>query len=167
MIRFVIPILPYAVNYFLPLVLTFVIIGLFYTSFSTTRQLDLKKIIAYSSVGHMGFVILGLFTTYVEGLVGSIFLMLGHGIVSSALFLSIGILYDRYHTRNLTDLKSLVIFMPLFGICFLIFTLANISFPGTFNFIAEMSILIALAQINLLAAICSIFSILFILIYAF
>lgn len=161
------PVLPEAVNYYTPVVLTLVIIGIFYTSFSTTRQLDLKKIIAYSSVGHMGFVILGLFTSTTEGIIGSLYLMLGHGVVSSALFMSVGILYDRYHTRNLTDLRGLAQYMPLFAIFFLIFTLANVSFPGTFNFVAEMSIILALVQVNPLAAAVSVFSIIFIMIYAF
>lgn len=167
LLRFVLPVLPEAVNYYTPVVLTLVIIGIFYTSFSTTRQLDLKKIIAYSSVGHMGFVILGLFTSTSEGIIGSLYLMLGHGIVSSALFMSVGILYDRYHTRNLTDLRGLAQYMPLFAIFFLIFTLANVSFPGTFNFVAEMSIILALVQVNPLAAAVSVFSIIFIMIYAF
>lgn len=167
LLRFVLPVLPEAVNYYTPVVLTLVIIGIFYTSFSTTRQLDLKKIIAYSSVGHMGFVILGLFTSTTEGIIGSLYLMLGHGVVSSALFMSVGILYDRYHTRNLTDLRGLAQYMPLFAIFFLIFTLANVSFPGTFNFVAEMSIILALVQVNPLAAAVSVFSIIFIMIYAF
>lgn len=165
--RFVIPLFPEAVSYFAPLVLVIVIIGIFYTSFSTTRQLDLKKIIAYSSIGHMGFVILGLFTTYVDGLSGSLYLMIGHGFISSALFMSIGFLYERYHTRNITDLRGLIRFMPLFGIFFLIYTLANVSFPGTFNFIAEVGVLLALAKSNLFLAVCTVFSIIFIMIYSF
>jgi len=165
--RFVIPLFPEAVNYFAPLILVLVIVGIFYTSFSTTRQLDLKKIIAYSSIGHMGFVILGLFTTYLDGLSGSLYLMIGHGFISSALFMSIGFLYERYHTRNITDLRGLVRFMPLFSIFFLIYTLANVSFPGTFNFIAEVGVLLALAKSNLFLAICSVFSIIFIMVYAF
>lgn len=167
MMRFLIPLFPEAVVYYMPLVFTLVIIGIFYTSFSTIRQLDLKKIIAYSSVGHMGFVILGLFTTYVEGFSGSLFLMIGHGVVSSALFICVGLLYDRYHTRNVTDLRCLVRFMPVFGVFFLFFTLANVSFPGTFNFVAEVNVLVALGQVNLLAAIISVFSIVFIMVYAF
>lgn len=165
--RFVIPLFPDAVSYFAPLVLVLVVIGIFYTSFSTTRQLDLKKIIAYSSIGHMGFVILGLFTTYIDGLSGSLYLMIGHGFISSALFMSIGFLYERYHTRNITDLRGLIRFMPLFGVFFLIYTLANVSFPGTFNFIAEVGVLLALAKSNLFLAICSVFSIIFIMVYAF
>lgn len=165
--RFVISLFPDAVSYFAPLVLVLVIIGIFYTSFSTTRQLDLKKIIAYSSIGHMGFVILGLFTTYIDGLSGSLYLMIGHGFISSALFMSIGFLYERYHTRNITDLRGLVRFMPLFGIFFLIYTLANVSFPGTFNFIAEIGVLLALVKSNLILAVCSVFSIIFIMVYSF
>lgn len=167
MMRFLIPLTPDAVLYYSPVVLVIVTIGIFYTSFSTTRQLDLKKIIAYSSIGHMGFVILGLFTTLADGFASALHLMIGHGIVSSALFMSVGFLYDRYHTRNIPDLRGLARFMPIFAIFFIIFTLANVSFPGTFNFVAEVGILIALARMNLFITIIVVFSIIFIMVYAF
>ena len=165
--RFLLPIAPAAVVYYTPVILAVVTIGIFYTSFSTTRQLDLKKIIAYSSIGHMGFVILGLFTTFADGIAGSLHLMLGHGIVSSALFLSVGCIYDRYHTRNIPDLRGLARFMPFFAIFFLIFTLANVSFPGTVNFVSEVSILLALARLNLFITILVILSVIFIMVYSF
>ena len=167
MMRFLIPIVPDAVQYFSPIVLVIVTIGIFYTSFSTTRQLDLKKIIAYSSIGHMGFVILGLFTTLADGFAGSLHMMIGHGVVSSALFMSVGFIYDRYHTRNIPDLRGLARFMPFFAIFFLIFTLANVSFPGTFNFVAEVGVLLALMRINIFMTVVVVFSIIFIMVYAF
>lgn len=114
----------------------------------------------------MGFVILGLFCLNVEGISGSLYLMLGHGLVSSALFICIGELYDRYHTRSITDLYDIARFMPIFSVFFFIITLANISFPGTVNFVAEISILMALAEINIYAVIIALFSIVFILIYS-
>lgn len=167
MFRFMLPLTLDALYFFTPIVLSLTIIGIFYTSFSTTRQTDLKKIIAYSSVGHMGFVVLGLFSPFTESLAGSVYLMLGHGLISSGLFILVGMMYDRYHTRNISDLRGLVRFMPLYAIAFLILTLSNISFPGTFNFIAEFCILLGLGQINFLAFVIVCFSILFILIYSF
>ncbi len=147
-IRFMIPLFPYAMNYFTPLVFSMCIIGIIYSSATTIRQIDLKKIIAYSSVAHMNFALLGLFANNIQGLEGSLFFMLGHGIVSSGLFLCIGILYDRYHTRNILYYGGLVQVMPLFSIFFLIFTLANIGLPGTVNFIGEFLVLIGTWRTN-------------------
>ena len=150
-LRFMIPMLPYGTLYFTPLVLVMCIIAIIYSSLTTIRQIDLKKIIAYSSVAHMNFALLGLFCNNSPGLDGSIYLMLGHGIVSSGLFLCIGILYDRYHTRNLLYYGGLVNTMPLFSIIFLIFTLANISLPSTVNFIGEFLVLAGLINFNTIA----------------
>ncbi len=147
-IRFMIPLFPYAMKYFTPMVFTLCIIAIIYSSATTIRQIDLKKIIAYSSVGHMNFALLGLFTNNIQGLEGSLFFMLGHGVVSSALFLCIGMLYDRYHTRNILYYGGLVQVMPIFSIFFLIFTMANIGFPGTVNFIGEFLVLIGTWKIN-------------------
>ena len=147
-IRFMMPLFPYAMTYFTPLVFTMCIIAVIYSSATTIRQIDLKKIIAYSSVAHMNFALLGLFANNTEGIEGSLFFMLGHGVVSSALFLSIGMLYDRYHTRNILYYGGLVQVMPIFSIFFLIFTLANIGLPGTVNFIGEFLVLIGTWKVN-------------------
>ena len=148
LLRFLIPVFPLATIYFLPLVYMLCIIGIIYGSFTTLRQIDLKKIIAYSSVVHMNFALIGLFSLTLEGIQGSIYLMLSHGIVSGALFLCIGCLYDRYHTRILNYYSGLVITMPIFSIVFLIFTLANIAFPGTSSFVGEFLIFLGIFQKN-------------------
>lgn len=147
-IRFMLPLFPYAVIYFTPLIFTMCIIAIIYSSATTIRQIDLKKIIAYSSVAHMNYALLGLFTNNTQGLEGSLFFMLGHGVVSSGLFLSIGLLYDRYHTRNLLYYGGLVQTMPIFSIFFLLFTLANIGLPGTVNFVGEFLVLIGTWKVN-------------------
>lgn len=113
------------------------VVGIIYSSLSTIVQLDLKKIVAYSSVAHMNLSILGLYAFTQQGLDGSIYLMLGHGIVSSGLFLCIGVLYDRHHTRSLLYYGGLVTMMPVFALFFFIFTLGNMGFPGTVNFVGE------------------------------
>lgn len=151
-IRFMLPLFPYANNFFKPLVFTMCTIAIIYSSCTTIRQIDLKKIIAYSSVAHMNFSLLGLFTNNSLGLEGSLYLMLGHGIVSSALFLCIGILYDRYHTRNILYYGGLVTFMPIFSILFLIFILANIGMPGTINFVGEFLVLLGVFKQNIIVA---------------
>ncbi len=147
-IRFMIPLFPYAMIYFTPLVFTLCVIGIVYSSLTTIRQIDLKKIIAYSSVAHMNFALLGLFTNNVQGIEGCLFFMLGHGVVSSGLFLCIGILYDRYHTRNILYYGGLVQVMPVFSLFFLIFTLANIGFPGMVNFVGEFLVLVGTWKVN-------------------
>jgi NADH:ubiquinone oxidoreductase subunit 4 (subunit M) len=113
------------------------LLGIVYSSLVTIRQVDLKKVIAYSSVAHMNFALLGLFTNQMEGLEGCLYYMLGHGLVSSALFFSIGMLYDRYHTRTILYYGGLIQTMPIFGLFFLILTFSNMGFPGTVNFIGE------------------------------
>ena len=133
-IRFLIPLFPYALKFFTPFVFVICLISIIYGSFSTIRQIDLKKIIAYSSIVHMNFCIIGLFTNNIEGIFGSFFLMISHGLVSGALFFCIGILYDRYHTRILYYYGGLVQVMPIFSVIFLIFILSNMGFPGTSGF---------------------------------
>ena len=147
-IRFMIPMFPYAMNYFTPLVFTMCVIGILYSAATTIRQIDLKKIIAYSSVAHMNFALLGLFTNNTQGIEGSLFFMLGHGVVSSALFLCIGILYDRYHTRNILYYGGLVQVMPIFSLFFLVFTLANLGLPGMVNFVGEFLVLVGTWKVN-------------------
>ena len=112
------------------------------------RQIDLKRIIAYSSVSHMNLIVLGIFSYTQQGLDGAIYLMVAHGIVSAALFFCVGVLYDRFHTRLLKYYGGLVQVMPLFATIFFLFILANMSFPGTANFIGELLILIGLYQKN-------------------
>lgn len=150
-VRFMIPLFPEAMLYFTPLVYTMCIISVIYAAATTIRQIDLKKIIAYSSVVHMNFALLGIFTNSVQGIEGSLYFMLGHGIVSSGLFLCIGMLYDRYHTRNILYFGGLVQTMPLFSTCFLILTLANLGLPGMINFIGEFLVLIATMKISFFA----------------
>lgn len=128
--RFMVQLAPAACVYFSPLIFVFCIVAILYSSFSTIRQIDLKKIIAYASIGHMNFVILGLFTFNVQGLAGSVFLMLSHGIVSSALFACIGSLYDRYRTRIIYYYKGLVQYMPIFSLFFFFLLWVMSAFRG-------------------------------------
>ncbi len=148
-LRFSIPMFPLATLYFTPLVYMLSLIAAIYASLTTLRQIDLKKIIAYSSVAHMGFVTIGIFTLNTQGVEGSIILMLSHGLVSSALFLCVGILYDRHKTRILKYYGGLVQVMPLFVICFFFFSFCNIGFPGTSSFIGELLVLIGAFQSNI------------------
>jgi len=117
-------------------------LGIVYASLTTIQQIDLKKIIAYSSVAHMGVVMIGLFSFISQGILGCVFLMVSHGIVSSALFLCIGLLYDRHHTRIIKYFSGLLATMPLFSSFFILFSLANIGLPGTSSFIAEFLIIV-------------------------
>lgn len=150
-LRFMIPMFPEATIYFTPMIFTMCVVGIIYSSATTIRQIDLKKVIAYSSVAHMNFALLGLFANNMQGIEGSMFFMLGHGVVSSGLFLIIGMLYDRYHTRNILYYGGLVQVMPIFSIFFLIFTLANIGLPGTVNFIGEFLVLVGVWKVNTVA----------------
>lgn len=165
-IRFLIPLFPYALKFFTPFVFIICLISIIYGSFSTIRQVDLKKIIAYSSIVHMNFSIIGLFTDSIEGLFGSFFLMISHGIVSGALFFCIGILYDRYHTRILYYYGGLVQVMPIFSVIFLIFILSNMGFPGTSGFVGEILILISIFSINFKVALLIATSMVFSAIYS-
>jgi len=151
-LRFMIPLFPYANKYYTPLVFLVCIIAILYSSLTTLRQIDLKRIIAYSSVAHMNFVIIGLFSNNIQGLEGSILLMLSHGLISSALFILIGFLYERYHTRIIKYYKGLIIIMPIYGIIFLFLILSNISFPGTSNFIGELLVLLGIFKYNNIVA---------------
>ena len=143
-LRFTIPLLPIGCYYFSALVSILAVLSVIYASFSTIRQSDLKRIIAYSSIAHMNLIVLGLFSFSHQGIDGAIYLMIGHGLVSSALFFCVGVLYDRYHTRSLKQYSGLAQVMPLFCLFFFIFTLANMSFPGTSNFVGEFLIFIGI-----------------------
>ena len=147
-LRFSIPLFPYATLYFTPLIYTLSVIAIIYTSLTTLRQIDLKKIIAYSSVAHMNFVTLGLFSLNTQGIEGSILLMLSHGLVSPALFLCVGVLYDRHKTRLLRYYSGCARTMPIFAVVFVFFTMANISLPGTSSFIGEFLVFIGAYQSN-------------------
>jgi NADH:ubiquinone oxidoreductase subunit 4 (subunit M) len=147
-LRFTISLLPFGAYYFSALISILAVLSVIYASLSTIRQNDLKRIIAYSSIAHMNLIVLGLFSFSHQGIDGAIYLMLGHGIVSSALFFCVGILYDRYHTRSLKHYSGLVQVMPIFCIFFFLFTLANMSFPGTSNFVGEFLIFIGLFANN-------------------
>jgi len=152
-LRFSLTLFPYASIYFSPFIFVLSLIAIIYTSLTTLRQVDLKKIIAYSSVAHMGFVTIGLFSNTFAGVTGSLLLMLSHGIVSSCLFLCIGVLYDRYKTRLIKYYSGLVQTMPLFAVVFFFFTLANLSLPGTSSFISEFLILLGTSQTNFLVSV--------------
>ena len=147
-LRFSLPLFPFASMYFTPLIYTMSIIAIIYTSLTTIRQVDLKKIIAYSSVAHMNFVTIGLFSLNSQGVEGSLMLMLSHGLVSPALFLLVGVLYDRHKTRLLRYYAGCGRTMPLFALLFLFFTMANISLPGTSSFIGEFLVLTGAFQNN-------------------
>lgn len=151
-LRFSIPMFPEATLYFTPFIYTLSVIAIIYTSLTTIRQIDLKKIIAYSSVAHMNFVTIGMFSLNMQGIEGSILLMLSHGLVSSALFLCVGALYDRHKTRLVRYYGGLAQTMPIFSVIFLFFTLANMSLPGTSSFIGEFLILVGAFQRNTLIA---------------
>jgi len=131
---------------FQPYVLTLCLISIFIGSFIAIRQLDMKRIIAYSSIAHMNFALLGFFSNNLFGMTGGLLLMVSHGIVSSALFLLIGVLYDRYHTRSVLYYGGLVTTMPLFATFFFIFIISNFSFPGTSNFVGELLVFIGLGM---------------------
>jgi len=148
-LRFSIPMFPDASIYFTPLVYTMSVIAVIYTSLTTLRQVDMKRIIAYSSVAHMGFVTIGMFTLNIQGIEGSMLLMLSHGIVSSALFLCVGVVYDRHKTRIIKYYSGLTVKMPIFSIIFLFFIMANIGFPGTSSFVSEFLVLIGAFKSNI------------------
>jgi proton-translocating NADH-quinone oxidoreductase chain M len=147
-IRFSIPLFPNASFYFTPLVYAIATIGIIYTSFTAIRQSDFKRIIAYTSIAHMNLTILGIFSFNIIGIEGAIFQSLSHGFVASALFLIIGIVYERYHTRIIKYYSGLVVIMPIYISIFLFFTLANIAFPGTSSFVGEFLVLVGSFKSN-------------------
>ena len=151
-IRFSIPMLPYASEYYSLLVYVLSVIAIIYASLVALMQSDMKKLIAYASVAHMGFVTIGLFTFKQEGIDGAMTQMLSHGIVSAALFICVGVLYDRKHSRLISDYGGLVERMPKYALVFMIFLLASIGLPGTSGFIGEFLILISAYQVNVFLA---------------
>jgi len=147
-LRFSIPMFPLASAEFAPLIFALSVIAVIYTSLVALAQTDMKKLIAYSSVAHMGFVTIGIFTFTMQGLQGGIFLMLSHGIVSAALFLCVGVVYDRMHTHEISAFGGLVNRMPLYAAFFMVFTLANVGLPGTVGFVGEFLSLLGAFEVN-------------------
>jgi NADH-quinone oxidoreductase subunit M len=147
-LRFSLPMFPQASVEFAPLIYALSVVAIVYTSLVALMQEDVKKLIAYSSVAHMGFVTMGIFAMTAQGVAGGIFQMISHGIVSAALFLCVGVIYDRMHTREIAAYGGLVNRMPLYAFAFMVFTLANVGLPGTSGFIGEFLALIGTFRVN-------------------
>ena len=147
-IRFSIAMFPDASQMFAPFVFTLSIAAIIFTSLIALVQTDIKKLIAYSSVAHMGFVTMGIFAGNVMGIQGALFQMLSHGIVSGALFLCVGVVYDRMHTRDIEAYGGLVSRMPAYAVIFMVFTMANVGLPGTSGFVGEFLTMLAVFQVN-------------------
>lgn len=152
-LRFSLPFFPDASLFFAPLIFILSIIAIIYTSLVAFVQTDMKKLIAYSSIAHMGFVTLGIFTFNSQGIQGAVFQMFSHGLISAALFMCIGIVYERLHTRLISDYGGLVSNMPHFAVFFMLFTMANIALPGTSGFIGEFLTIIATFKVSIIAAV--------------
>lgn len=148
-LRFSLPMFPLASHDFAPFVFTLSVIAIIYTSLVAMMQEDMKKLIAYSSVAHMGFVTMGIFAVTTQGVAGGMFQMVSHGIVSGALFLCVGIVYDRMHTREIAAYGGLVNRMPLYAMTFMVFTMANVGLPGTSGFVGEFMTLLGTFKISL------------------
>ncbi|MGE0037166.1 MAG: NADH-quinone oxidoreductase subunit M [Xanthobacteraceae bacterium] len=147
-LRFSLPMFPEASHALAPLVFGLSVVAVIYTSLVALMQEDMKKLIAYSSVSHMGFVTMGIFAATTQGVAGGIFQMISHGIVSAALFLCVGVVYDRMHTREIAAYGGLVNRMPLYAMAFMVFTLANVGLPGTSGFVGEFLTLIGTFRVN-------------------
>jgi NADH-quinone oxidoreductase subunit M len=147
-IRFSLPMFPDASVYFTPLIYALSVIAIVYTSLVALVQEDIKKLIAYSSVAHMGFVTMGIFSANAQGVQGAVFQMVSHGLVSGALFLCVGVVYDRLHTREIAAFGGLVNRMPRYAFVFMVFTMANVGLPGTSGFVGEFLTLIGVFQSN-------------------
>jgi NADH-quinone oxidoreductase subunit M len=147
-LRFSLPMFPVASMDFAPLIYALSVIAIIYTSLVALMQEDMKKLIAYSSVAHMGYVTMGIFAMNPEGIQGGIFQMLSHGLVSGALFLCVGVVYDRMHTREIAAYGGLVNNMPKYAVVFLIFTMANVGLPGTSGFVGEFLTLVGIFKVN-------------------
>ena len=148
-LRFSLPMFPLASQDFAPLIFTLSVVAIIYTALVALVQEDMKKLIAYSSVAHMGFVTMGIFAGTIQGIGGGIFQMVSHGIVSGALFLCVGVLYDRMHSREIASYGGLVDRMPLYAAVFMVFTLANVGLPGTSGFVGEFLTLIGTFRVNI------------------
>ena len=158
-IRFSLGLFPIASEIFTPLIYALSVIGIVFTSFIALMQEDMKKLIAYSSVAHMGFVTLGIFTIQQQGIEGSIIQMISHGLVSAALFLCVGVVYDRMHSRLISSYGGIVTIIPKYSVLFMIFTLAALGLPGTSGFVGEFLILMGVFKDNFLVAVIASFGI--------
>ncbi|MGN6148384.1 MAG: NADH-quinone oxidoreductase subunit M, partial [Rhizomicrobium sp.] len=152
-LRFSLPMFASASATFTPFIFVLSVVAIIYTSYVALAQEDMKKLIAYSSVAHMGFVTMGLFTLTHVGVEGGIYQMLSHGIVSGALFLCVGVIYDRMHTREIAAYGGLVARMPIYAACFMVFTLANVGLPGTGGFVGEFLTMLGAFRVNTWVAI--------------
>jgi NADH-quinone oxidoreductase subunit M len=158
-LRFSLGIFPVASDYFTPLIFSLSIIAIIYTSLIALMQDDMKKLIAYSSVAHMGFVTIGIFSVTKQGLDGSIIQMISHGLISAALFLCVGVVYDRFQSRMISSYGGLVNVMPKYAFVFMIFTLGALGLPGTSGFVGEFLVLVGIFQKNILVAILASFGV--------
>jgi NADH-quinone oxidoreductase subunit M len=148
-LRFSLPMFPLASHDFAPLIFTLSAIAIIYTSLVALMQEDIKKLIAYSSVAHMGFVTMGIFAGTIQGVAGGVFQMISHGIVSGALFLCVGVIYDRMHTREIAAYGGIVNRMPLYGLVLMVFTMANVGLPGTSGFVGEFMTLLGTFKVSI------------------
>jgi NADH-quinone oxidoreductase subunit M len=151
-LRFSVPLFPLATDFFIPFVFTLSIVAVIYTSLVALAQEDMKKLIAYSSVAHMGFVTIGIFALNLQSVEGAIIQMISHGVVSAALFLCVGVVYDRMHSRMITSYGGLVERMPVYAAVFMVFMLASVGLPGTSGFIGEFLVMLGVFQVSTWAA---------------
>ena len=158
-LRFSLPMFPIASEYFTPLIYTLSIIAIIYTSLVALIQEDMKKLIAYSSVAHMGYVTLGIFTFTKQGIEGSIFQMISHGLISAALFLCVGVVYDRLHSRMISTYGGLVNYLPKYSFLFVFFALAGLGLPGTSGFLGEFLVLVGTFQKSYLVSMIATFGV--------
>jgi len=158
-LRFSIGLFPVASDYFTPLIFVLSIVAIIYTSLVALMQDDMKKLIAYSSVAHMGFVTIGIFSLTRQGLEGSIIQMISHGLISAALFLCVGVVYDRYQSRMISSYGGLVNIMPKYALVFMIFTLGALGLPGTSGFVGEFLVLVGVFQKNILVGVLASFGV--------
>ena len=165
-LRFSLPMFPLASHDFAPLVFTLSAIAIIYTSLVALMQEDMKKLIAYSSVAHMGFVTMGIFAGTTQGVAGGVFQMVSHGIVSGALFLCVGVVYDRMHTREIAAYGGVVNRMPLYALVFMVFTMANVGLPGTSGFVGEFLTLIGTFKVSIPTAVAATFGVILSAAYA-
>ena len=147
-LRFSVPMLPQATEYFAPMIFTLSVVAVIYTSLVALAQTDMKKLIAYSSVAHMGVVTIGIFTVNEQGISGALFQMLAHGVVSGALFLCVGVVYDRIHSREITRYGGLADRMPKYALVFMLFSMASVGLPGTAGFVGEFLVLVGALKVN-------------------
>jgi NADH-quinone oxidoreductase subunit M len=155
LVRFSLPLFPVASVYFTPLVYAMALVAIVYTSLTAMRQTDMKRIIAYASVAHMNMTLVGLFSLTPQGVEGALLQMLSHGLVSGALFMCVGVLYDRHHSRLVKYYSGVAHTMPIYCAFFLFFTMANIALPGTSSFVGEFLILLGVFQVNVFVAVMS------------